>query len=103
MPDGLADLSADITELEKEMILDNTREIAMNYEILEKRGRDGRLGKTATFWIMYLHLMKHQHITHTAVQENDLEMKLYAWESMLPFYLYFNKTNYAQYGTYTFD
>ena len=37
---------------------------------------------------------------HTAVQENDLEMRIYTWESILSFYFYFNKTNDARYGTY---
>ena len=46
--------------------------------------------------------MKCQHMAHTAVQENDLEMRTFAWESMLLFYFYFNKTNYGRYGTYYF-
>ena len=45
----------------------------------------------------YLDLMTH---AHTAVQENNLKMRIYAWGSMLSFYFYFNKTNYARYGTY---
>ena len=41
---------------------------------------------------------------HTAVQENNLEMRNYAWESMLPFHYLtkllfnFNKTHYARNG-----
>ena len=69
IPDGLMDLLADITKSEEEVILDNSREFAMNYEIFKQRGLDGRLRKTIKFWIMYLDLMKYQHIAHTAVQE----------------------------------
>ena len=37
-------------------------------------------------------------MVHTPVQENNLEIRIYAWNSILPFYFYFNKTNYARYG-----
>ena len=42
--------------------------------------------------------MRTQHKIHTAVQTNDFELRLQAWEEMLPFYFAFNKTNYARYG-----
>ena len=35
-----------------------------------------------------------------SLQENNLEMRILAWKSMLTYYFYFNKTNYARYGTY---
>ena len=44
--------------------------------------------------------MKLQHQIQTAVQTNDFEMCLDAWEGMLPYYFLFNKTNYAWYGCY---
>ena len=50
-------LLAGNTEFE-EMILDNFREISVKYEIFKQRWRDGRLGKTAKFWIIYLIFMK---------------------------------------------
>ena len=46
---------------------------------------------------MYLDLLKYKHMAHTAVRENDLEMIIYTWESMLPFCFYFKKINYTQY------
>ena len=98
IPDGLMEISADITELEEQIILDNSHKFATNYEIFKQRRRDGRLGKTAKYWIIYLDMMKYQHMAHTAVQENDFEMRIYAWEKMLSFYFDFNKTNYARYG-----
>ena len=35
-----------------------------------------------------------------SLQENDLEMRILALKSILPYYFYFKKTNYARYGTY---
>ena len=91
LPYGLTNLSADNNEFEEEIIFDNSRHFAMNYEIFKQRGTDGRLRKTAAFWIMYLDLMKYQHMTHTTIRENDLKLRIHAWESMLPFYFLFNK------------
>ena len=93
-------LSSDIAELEKETILASCQNIVQNYESFKQRGRDGELGETAKLWVMYLDLMKYQQMAHTAVQESDLEMRIHAWDSMLPYYFYLNKTNYVRYGTY---
>ena len=38
IPEGLINLSADIIEFEEKMILDNSREFAMVYEIFKQRG-----------------------------------------------------------------
>ena len=100
MPKVLMDLSSHIAEFEEESILASCQNFVQNYESLKQPGSDGELGKTAKFWIMYLDLMKYQQMAHNAVQENDLEMRILAWESMLPYYFYFNNTNYARYGTY---
>ena len=70
-------LSADNIEFDDEIILDNSREFAMNYEIFKQRRQDGGLGKTAKFWIIYLDLMKYQHMALTAVQQNELEIIIY--------------------------
>ena len=39
-------------------------------------------------------------MAHTAVHENNLGMRIIVWKSMLPYYFYFNKTNYSRYETY---
>ena len=39
-------------------------------------------------------------MVHTSVQENNFEMRLFAWENLLPYYFVFNKQNYARYGSY---
>ena len=72
----------------------------MQYEKFKTKIRNGELGKTTQFQLIYLDLMKVQQLTHTAVQENDSNMRVLAWEKMLPFYFYFNKMNYARYSNY---
>ena len=44
--------------------------------------------------------MRMQHVIHTAVQENNLEARLYAWEYFISFYFMFNKTSYVRYESY---
>ena len=65
------DLSSDIVEFEEETILASCQNFVQNYESFKQRRRDGELGKTAKFWIMYLDLMKYQQMAHTIVQENE--------------------------------
>ena len=43
--------------------------------------------------------MRIQHQAHTAVQTNNFQMRLDAWERVLPYYFIFNKMNYARYGS----
>eukprot|EP00794_Sanderia_malayensis_P001661 gene1661-1850_t len=58
--------------------------------------RNGVHGKTAQYWLQYyLDIMQCQHIIHAAIQENDYDLRRYAWEYMLPFYFSLNKTTYA--------
>ena len=71
IPKGLMDLSSDIVEFEEETILASCQNSVQNYESFKQRRRDGELGKTAKFWIMYLDLMKYQQMAHTAVQKNE--------------------------------
>ena len=44
--------------------------------------------------------MKVQHQIHTAVQTNNFDMRLNAWERILPFYFALNRTNYSRYGAW---
>ena len=41
-----------------------------------------------------------QHVIQTAVQENDFDARLAAWDYFMPLYFVFNKTNYARYGSF---
>lgn len=70
------------------------------YELFRHSVRDGKIGKTAQYWLIYMDIMRIQHQIHLAVQTNDFGMRLDAWERMLPFYFTFDKTNYARYGTW---
>ena len=71
-----------------------------SYFQFRKDVAEGKYGKTPQFWMMYLNLMELQHQIHIAVQTNNFNMRLDAWEKMLPYYFYYNKTNYARYGCY---
>ena len=44
--------------------------------------------------------MRLQHPGHAAIQTNDFEMHLNAWQRVLPYYFIFNKMNYAWYESY---
>ena len=71
------------------------------YESYKSEIRKGEHGKTAQYWLQYYQDIMHcQHIIHTAIQENNYDLRRYAWEYMLPFYFSLNKTNYARYGSF---
>ena len=73
-----------------------------SYESHREQSRNDSLGKTAQFWILYLEMMRKQHLIHTAVQENDFDARLAVWDYFIPMYFAFNKTNYARYGSFCF-
>ena len=97
MPEDLENISADPESFDGRIPQD-WNDFIQKYERYRQDVRDGKIGKTAQFWMIYLDLMRTQHKIHTAVQTNDFELRLQAWEEMLPFYFAFNKTNYARYG-----
>ena len=68
-------------------------------DYLEQIRKDNH-GNSAQYWLIYLDLMRMQHVIHRAAQENNFEARLYVWEYFIPFYFVFNKTNYARYGSY---
>jgi hypothetical protein len=70
------------------------------YDSYKEKVRGGLLGKTAQFWMIYLDAMKMQHRAHTAVQENDYDLRLESMKSFLPFYFCYNMHNYARYVSY---
>ena len=70
------------------------------YEHFKSEVRNGSHGKTPQFWIMYLDLMRIQHMAHTAVQENNFDLRAEAWKKLLPLYFAFNMFNYARYGSF---
>ena len=72
----------------------------MGYQTFLKMKSSKLKFATVNVWLIYLDLMKVQHLARTAVQENDFNMRILAWEKILPFYFYFSKMNYVRYGTY---
>ena len=49
---------------------------------------------------IYLDLIRNQNMIHIAVQENDFDCRLHAWQEMLPLYSAANQVNYARCGSY---
>ena len=61
---------------------------------------NGKIGKKAQFWTMYLDIMRYQTMAHTAVQENDLKSFVFCWQELLPLYFALNKLHYARYEVF---
>ena len=75
-------------------------ELANKYNCFKDDIRNGKYGKNSKFWLIYLDMMQHQNYIHTAVQENDFDLRLHTWNYFLPFFFATNKCNYARYGSY---
>ncbi|KAG1711251.1 hypothetical protein GQR58_002553 [Nymphon striatum] len=99
IPKDLEDMVVD-PETFDGRVSEDTVKLFQKYERYRQDVREGAIGKTAQFWLLYLDLMRIQHQIHTSVQTNDFDMRLDSWERMLPMYFAFNKTNYARYGTW---
>ena len=52
------------------------KQVSQPYEHYRNSVRNGKLGKTATFWLTYLDLVRIQHVIHTSIQENDFEKRV---------------------------
>ena len=82
------------------LVIDSSHVISAKYETFKEAIRKGTYGKTAQYWHMYMDLMRFQHQIHIAVQENDFNQRLHAWEYFIPYYFATNKSNYARYGSF---
>ena len=60
----------------------------------------GKLGKTAQFWLLYVHFIDILQKFHYAIQTNDFDAKLESWKSRLPLFFFFNCTHYSRYGSH---
>ena len=96
----MKDYAAEPNSLASESVLKQNKAAYIKYAEFREDVRQGCLGKTAQFWLMYLDLMQIQNLIHIAVQENDFELRLTGWKYFLPFYFALNKTNYARYGSF---
>ena len=99
IPDELNEIAADPDSFEKSLIT-SCANLISRYQQFKTDVRNGKLGKTTKFWIMYTDLMELQQMAHTSIQANDYDTRLHAWENILPYYFALNKVNYARYGTY---
>ena len=70
------------------------------YQTFRQSVREGKIGKPPQFWLIYLDMMRNQHMIHLAVQRNDFDLRLLAWRRWIPFYFALNLFNYARYGSY---
>ena len=50
--------------------------------------------------MIYLELMRNQNMIHLAVQENEFDCQLYAWQEILPLYFATNHVSHARYNSY---
>lgn len=82
------------------ILKEDMKSFQAQYSEYRKQVSQGSLGKTGQFWSIYLDLMRMQHLTHLAIQENDFFVRLAGWQYFIPFYFALNKTNYARYGSY---
>ena len=65
-------------ELFSPNIQDESAEFHRSFESFKQTIRDGKLGKMPQFWLLYLDMMRNQHMIHLAVQENNLDLRLAA-------------------------
>ena len=100
-PDYLLEsLSIDLEEKSTETLNTQIKQVSQLYEDCRNSVRNGKLGKTATFWLTYLDFVRMQLVIHTSIQENDFEKRVLGWKYFLPFYFALNYFNYARYGSY---
>ena len=90
MPDELNEIAADPDSFVKSLIT-SCANLISRYQQFKTDVRDGKLGKTAQFWMMYIDLMELQQMAHTSIQTNDYDMRLYAWENIFHIILHLAK------------
>ena len=79
----------------------SAKELDSKFEQFKETIREGKLGKTAKFWLVnYLDIMHILHALHISIHEGDYELRLKAWKEILPYFFSLNRTNYSRYGTY---
>ena len=85
LPDDLAEIYAD-PDLYRCSTETQYHEFACKYKAFRHLVKEGKLGKTPQFWMIYLDLMRNENMIHLAVQENDFDSRLHVClpPSMLP-------------------
>ena len=72
-PVNLERFSVEVNGKVGESLLAEAEMLFFSYESYREQARNGSLGKTAQFWILYLDLIRMEHVIRTAVQENDFD------------------------------
>ena len=85
IPDTLAEISHD-SRMFSYSQMETYESFTQSYESYFQDVLNGKIGKTATFWAQYLEMMTFQRMIHLAVQENDFQLRLQAWEYWIPLY-----------------
>ena len=93
VPESLVNLSADPNPSTVQQVHEDLLEFFEQFETFRSYVRSGKAGKTAQYWLWYLDLMKAQIAAHTAVQENKMDLLIYAWKMYIPMYFSLNKVN----------
>ena len=75
-------------------------QLSEKYMIYKQRVRDGKMGITPQFWMIWNGLIEKQNYFHTALQEGKSDERMCAWEFFLLFYFSTNKHNHARHGTW---
>ena len=52
------------------------KQVSQLYDDYRNSIRNGKLGKTATYWLTYLDLVQMQYVIHKSIQENDFEKRV---------------------------
>ena len=92
----LESLSMNPEEKLTETLNTQIKQVPQLYEHYRNSVRNGKLGKTVTFWLTYLDLVRMQHVIHTTIQENDFEKRVPGWKYFLLFYFALNYSSHAR-------
>ena len=98
--DELLDLASEESDLVSLESMQCGEPLRLKFDDYQQNVRDGYLGKTVQFWLIYIETMRNQLQYHTSVQENDFQLRLLSIESFIPLYFYYNMHNYARYASY---
>ena len=82
IPRSLEELPSSIDAILTDLTIDET--FQKRYKKFHESARKGDRGKTAQFWLLYIHLVKYEIMAHIAIQKNDLSMLFHCWERFLP-------------------
>lgn len=98
--DELIDLASEESDLVTLQSLRYGEKFSLEFKEYQQSVRNGSLGKTAQWCLIYMDMMRNQHMYHTSVQENDFDLRTASIEFWVPFYMYYNMQNYARYGLF---